>query len=825
MAEIYQEQDKNIIFALDIGTRSIIGILGRAEHDSFHVMAIEKAEYARRAMLDGQIEDIDLVAAVARTVVQRLEERMRMRLKRVCVAAAGRALKSQHVSFAMELPALRQIGDDEIGQLEAGAVSAAEALLSEGMEQKGLFYMVGYTATQYRLDGYPISTMKDHRGKRLEVEVVATFLPCEVVESLYTVVARLGLEAASLTLEPIASLNAAIPEDIRLLNLALVDIGAGTSDIAICKAGGVVGYTMVTVAGDEISELLMQKLLIDFQTAERLKLDMNKGEALHYSDILGLRQEISIPQMQEIIQPAMEKLAEEIAEKILKLNGAAPSAVFLAGGGSKLLGLRQAVAKQLEMSEARVALAGNHFEKNAFADDINLNDPEYATPLGIAVSAALGMINDSYVVTLNGQRAKLFRSGTLTLRDILLMNGFNYGDMIGKSGANLTVTLNGQRMFFRGEPATPPELLLNGSEAALSDVVHAGDNIQFTPAVAGKAAFRSVSDLLGKDFAGTVTVNGETAPLSQLLRQGDAVESFGGGPVHGDASFSGASAGSVSTEGASTSSSVRANVSTSGPAGNFPPDSNASAREPKHQAATITPAPAMPLQTAPMQTAPAQINPALAGSASTAHRASAMTAVPASSMPASQGNFTKAVQASPAPAAMPTPQMSGIAAAPLQQAAQVQRSMAQAQAVQMQAPVQSAPLVTPETGAFVTAPPVASAAPTQPIAPPQRMETPVQPVTETSSFAQVPVSPAQSAAAESRTAGMAKSLRIVLNGAPVNLSAKSNGEAYYLMDMLDRCGLDFDHLNRPVELLINGEPAPFTQVLRENDRVVIRCID
>lgn len=84
--------------------------------------------------------------------------------------------------------------------------------------------------------------------------MVATFLPSEVVDSLYAVMQKAGLEVASMTLEPIAALNAAIPADLRLLNLALVDIGAGTSDIAVCRDGSVVGYTMATVAGDEITE-------------------------------------------------------------------------------------------------------------------------------------------------------------------------------------------------------------------------------------------------------------------------------------------------------------------------------------------------------------------------------------------------------------------------------------------------------------------------------------------------------------------------------------------------------------------------------------------
>ena len=111
---------------------------------------------------------------------------------------------------------------------------------------------------------------------------------------------------------------------------------------------------------------------------------------------------------------------------MLETNGAAPSALFLAGGGSKLNGLKEKVSEKLNMDEKRVAIAGNNFAKSVYADRIKLDDPEYATPLGIAVSAGLGLLNDSYVVLLNGKPAKLFRSGVLTLRDILLMNGYTW---------------------------------------------------------------------------------------------------------------------------------------------------------------------------------------------------------------------------------------------------------------------------------------------------------------------------------------------------------------------------------------------------------------
>ena len=524
MAEVRKEQENNVIFALDIGTRSIIGVVGVVEERRFHVLAIEKQDHGQRAMLDGQIENIGQVAEVAREVIGRLEKRTKIRLTRVCVAAAGRALKSEAAGFTLELSGTHMITEDIINQLEAGAVSEAEhALREQSGAQNDQYYMVGYTVATYRLDGYPMSSIRDHTGRVIEAEVVVTFLPREVVESLYAVVGKLGLEVASLTLEPIASLNAAIPSDIRLLNLVLVDIGAGTSDIAICRDGSVVGYTMATVAGDEITELLMRALLIDFQQAEKLKMSLGDKGKIGYTDILGIAHETTADELREMIAPAVTSLAQELAKRILDLNGKMPSAVFLAGGGSKLAGLKERVAEELKIEPARVAIAGNHFEKNAYAEDYDLNDPEYATPLGIAISAGLGLINDSYVILLNGEPAKLFHSGVLIMRDILMMNGYHYADLIGKTGANLSFTLNGERQFYRGSLATAPVILLNGEPAELTDIVHAGDAIAFTPAKQGADAVKTLADFVGKKYAGVATINGAVAPLDQPIHTGDEV--------------------------------------------------------------------------------------------------------------------------------------------------------------------------------------------------------------------------------------------------------------------------------------------------------------
>lgn len=519
-------QADNMVFALDIGTRSIIGMVGVVEDDKVRIIAIEKEEHSERAMVDGQIENIDKVSALAKKVKRRLETKVHAKLKRVSVAAAGRALRTSRVDYEMELQGPQLINDEVINRLEAGAISKAEAQFeaeNEAQEDARRFYLVGYTVCQYYLDQYMISSLKDHRGKHIKVDLIATFLPSEVVESLYTTMNKIGLEVSSITLEPIAAINAAIPANLRLLNLVIVDIGAGTSDIAACTGGSVTGYTMATIAGDEITEAIMKEFLVDFMTAESMKAQIEHADEISFTDILGFERKASRDEVFHCIQDMSGTLCKEIAEKVLEVNGAAPSALFLAGGGSKLAGLKDGLTEALHMDANRVAVAGNNFRANAFSEEYDLNSPDYATPLGIAISSGLNLINDSFRVTLNGKSAKLFRSGSFTVMNLLMMNGYNFQDMLGRSGLSVSVRVNGKRKVFYGTAAQPASLFINRKEGKLSDIVHAGDNIEFVPAVNGRSAQPCVKDIEEAADCLELTLNGQPADLETPLKNGDII--------------------------------------------------------------------------------------------------------------------------------------------------------------------------------------------------------------------------------------------------------------------------------------------------------------
>ena len=257
------------VFALDIGTRTVVGVLGFMDGETFRVTDTESVPHLKRAMIDGQVEDIEQVAKVARTVKETLEQRNSIRLTEVSVAAAGRALKTYRVSMDFDVSDKNTITADMVRTMEYETIQKAQKGIDEKYSNEdAVFYCVGHSVVHYYLDDYAMVNLEGHKGDKVTIELIGAFLPEVVVEGLYAATDKTGLKVKSMTLEPIAAMNVIIPPEIRLINIALVDIGAGTSDIAIARDGAIVAYAMATVAGDEISEDIVRKFFVDFNMAE-----------------------------------------------------------------------------------------------------------------------------------------------------------------------------------------------------------------------------------------------------------------------------------------------------------------------------------------------------------------------------------------------------------------------------------------------------------------------------------------------------------------------------------------------------------------------------
>ncbi len=528
--------DQDLLFSLDIGTRTVVGLLGYHDGQKFIIEAFEVEEHKERVMYDGQVHDIELVAKAVRKVKDRLEKRTGLELKRVSVAAAGRTLKTCKVLAEQEMDPLSEISSEVISSLEIKAIQQAQKDMEEqNKEEEQSYFCVGYAVINHYLNGSIIRNLEGHKAKFAGIEVIATFLPRIVVESLYAVVARAGLEVAGLTLEPIAAMNISIGSSLRMLNLALVDIGAGTSDIALTKSGTVFTFAMASTAGDEITEKIAEVLLLDFEQAERVKIRLGR-EMVRYKDILGTTHERSSSEILGEISSSISDLAKEISTKILEYNGKSPSAVLLIGGGSQIPGLTDKIAEFLQIPAERVGVRSTDIIKDIEFMGKKLSGPEFITPIGIAVTSYFNRQKDFTHITVNGVNVKLFNSKTLTIADGLIMMGYDPRNLICRRGDSLSFKINGIEEIVKGEPGEPAAIYLNDCITGLDKTIVNGDRIIVEPAVDGRPAEVYASDYmegyaektiyLNEDpfnIKPVITINGLEKGLDAPIKDGDEV--------------------------------------------------------------------------------------------------------------------------------------------------------------------------------------------------------------------------------------------------------------------------------------------------------------
>ena len=493
-----------LVFGLDIGTRSIVGTIGYQDIEGFHVVAQCVKLHETRAMLDGQIHDIGAVAEEISYVKSELEKQIERPLTEVCIAAAGRVLKTAVGVGSYEFHDTTVVTLEYVHSLEMMGVEKAHEQLVEEMGTQDKYYCVGYTVIKYYLNDYEISNLEGHKAHKISGDVLATFLPEEVVDGLYAAVELAGLSVANLTLEPIAAMNVAIPVNYRLLNICLVDVGAGTSDICVTKDGSIIGYGMIPSAGDEMTERIAREYLVDFNTAEKIKMIPPKRKSMTYKDIMGIAHKVTPEQVYQLVEDVMTDITKSVADKILELNGGKPvSAVFVVGGGGKLPGFTKALAKHLGIPEERVALRGEEVMRNIFihVPDVK-KDPLLVTPIGICLNY-YDQKNNFIFVLVNGERVKLYNNDHLTVFDAAMQLGLKNETIFPKRGKDLTYTVDGKSRFLRGYQGEAATIQINEREASINTAIEANDRIEIQESTAGEDAALTLGQL--PEFTKTIS--------------------------------------------------------------------------------------------------------------------------------------------------------------------------------------------------------------------------------------------------------------------------------------------------------------------------------
>src|SRR5699024_11206730 len=214
-----------------------------------------------------------------------------------------------------------------------------------------------YSVLHYYIDDERIGSLIDQSGKEAGVEIITTFLPKVVIESLLAALERADLNMKALTLEPIAAIHVLVPQSMRRLNVALIDIS--------------------------------DAYLLDFKEAERVKQQVINEKSSIAHDILGLETEVTYEALVEQISHQIERLSQLLGEEVLKLNANVPQAVMLIGGGSMTPNIADQLAAYLNLPKNRVAIRGIDGVSVLDKDNQHVlpNGPDFVTPIGIAISA------------------------------------------------------------------------------------------------------------------------------------------------------------------------------------------------------------------------------------------------------------------------------------------------------------------------------------------------------------------------------------------------------------------------------------------------------
>ena len=515
------------VYALDVGTRNVV--LLSAVQDENGKIIIEHMftrEHETRAMEDGQIHDISKVSEIVEKLRKDMKEATGEEIREVAVAVAGRSLATAKGCAKKEYNPLEELTEDDVKAVELLAIQDS---LMKLKDESSKYHCVGYTVSEYKIDNATIKNPVFQKGNILEVEILATFLPRVVVDSMYTTIKKIGLEIRTLTLEPIAAISVVIPQDMRKLNIALVDIGAGTSDIAISKDGKIIGYGMVPMAGDEVTENILNEYLLDFETAEIVKKALSdKNETVKYEDILGIEYEIDKNEIYEKIEGTIETLSTKIAEKIGELNEVPPQAVIMIGGGSLVPKLKEKIAEKVSLVAGRVAIRGTEAIKNLIDDTEKLKTAEFVTPIGIANMAFDKKGFNILEFSLNNESHRVFSfTKDIKLMEALLAIGFDSKNFYSMPGKPLTFTVNNQMKIVKGELGKHSTIKVNGKNKTLETIIKDGDEVEIKKPRDGRDAILNSKEFMAEYSAFNLIVNGEKrAFYKKVMKNGEVIDNF-----------------------------------------------------------------------------------------------------------------------------------------------------------------------------------------------------------------------------------------------------------------------------------------------------------
>jgi hypothetical protein len=264
---------------------------------------------------------------------------------------------------------------------------------------------------------------------------------------------------------------------------------------------------MIAMAGDALTEVIAGHCLVDFATAEQIKIDAGVKDVIEYTDVMFLPQSIPKAEVLNAVDEVLKKMTKDVAAKIRELNGnKSVSAVFIVGGGGKIPGYTDALADELEIARERVAIRGEELMQHIIfeEDGAAQKDSLLVTPIGICLNY-YEQSNNFIFVSFNGERIKIYDNNRLAVVDAAMQAQFPNDALFPKRGPALNFYIGENSRMVRGQSGEAAVITVNGEVADIYTAIHGNDVIVVKESTAGEAGRMSIGDL--KELKEIITIN------------------------------------------------------------------------------------------------------------------------------------------------------------------------------------------------------------------------------------------------------------------------------------------------------------------------------
>lgn len=330
-----QKNPDNYLLALDIGTEYVKALIAKKSKTMLKVVGVGKAHEAPTNMYSGAIADIEGVVQTCEEALSKAEEMAGVRAQEVVIGIAGELIKGNTASIKYRrADASKPITDSEMEhiikqvQQKAGERARREVALETNNKDVEV-RLINSALVSLRIDGYKVSNPIGFKGKEVVVQIYTAFAPLVHISAIERVCDELELDLVTVAVEPFAVCRACLGDDVESNFSGIVmDIGGGTTDIAIVDDGGVEGTKMFSLGGRSFTHQVAQRLGLSFEDAEKLKL---LADSPKMKPEIHKKYEAAIERNLEVWQSGVELAIEEF-DQLETL----PGQILLCGGGAGL---------------------------------------------------------------------------------------------------------------------------------------------------------------------------------------------------------------------------------------------------------------------------------------------------------------------------------------------------------------------------------------------------------------------------------------------------------------------------------------------------------